>query len=143
MRKKYIVSVLIPASLIQFYGCYSMKELSKEEIAGLKEGGDIIVNTRDSTIYFFEESNYQISADSLYGKGYVKYLNAYDFKAVNKSTVALTNIETIQQDELNQVKTWLLTGGIALAVIVGIVLVFGNSQSSEVVVSPTYWKILI
>ena len=39
MRKKYIVSVLIPSLLIQLYGCYSMKEISKDEMAGLKEGG--------------------------------------------------------------------------------------------------------
>jgi hypothetical protein len=124
MHKKNIHFVLIPALLIQLCGCYSMQDISKDEMSGLKLGGDLIVHSRDSTIYFFEQSNYQISNDSLYGKGYVKYPNAYDFKAVNKSTVALANIETMQQDELNQVKTWLLIGGISLAVIVVIVLVF-------------------
>ena len=107
MRKKYIVSVLIPALLIQLYGCYSMKEISKDEMAGLKEGGDLIVYTKDSTIYFFEESNYHISNDSLYGKGYVKFSDDADFKVAIEKSIALTNIETIQQDELNPTSTTL------------------------------------
>ncbi len=71
--KNILSTVLIPALLIQLYGCYSMQEISKDEVAGLKDGGDLIVYTKDSTIYFFEESNYHISNDSLYGKGYVKF----------------------------------------------------------------------
>jgi len=137
MRKKYIVSVLIPALLIQLCGCYSMKEIGKNEVAGLEEGGDLIVHTKDSTIYFFEKSNYHISNDSIYGKGYAKFTNASDFKAVNKGGVALTNIETIQHDELNLVTTSLVAGGILL-VIVGAVIVLSDTQPNVIVVNPTY-----
>lgn len=119
MRKKYIASVLIPALLIQLCGCYSMKELSKDEMAGLKEGGDLIVQTKNSSIYYFEKSNYHISNDSIYGKGYAKFSDTPDFKVVNKEIVALTNIETIQQDGLNWVTTTLLIiGGVLLSFIV-------------------------
>jgi type IV secretory pathway VirB2 component (pilin) len=44
----------------------------------------------------------------------------------------------VQQDALDQVKKWLLLGGVALTVIIGIVIVFGNSQSSEVIIIQTY-----
>jgi hypothetical protein len=119
MRKKYFISVLIPALLIQFYGCYGMKEISKDEIAGLKEGGDLIVYTKDSTIYSFKESNYNISNDSLYGKGYVKFTDDSDFKVEIEGVIALTNIEKIQRDELNPTNTtWLIIGGILLVVTV-------------------------
>lgn len=119
MRKKYIVSVLIPALLIQLYGCYSMKELSRDEIAGLKEGGDLIVYTKDATIYFFEESNYHISNDSLYGNGYVKFSEDADFKVPVEKSIVLTNIESVQQDELNPTgTTWLIIGGILLVDII-------------------------
>jgi hypothetical protein len=138
MHKKYIVSLLIPALLIQLYGCYSMKEISEDEIAGLKEGGDLIVYTKDSTIYSFKETNYHISTDSIYGKGYAKFTDASDFKAVNKGAIALANIKTIQRDELNLVTTCLLIGGILLAVIVGVVILFPSTHMSEVPVSPTY-----
>jgi len=73
MHKKYIVSVLITTILIQLYGCYSMRDISKDELAGLQDGGDLIVYTKDSTIYSFEESNYHFLNDSLFGKGYVKF----------------------------------------------------------------------
>jgi len=123
MRKKYIVSVLIPSLLIQLCGCYSMREISKDEIAGLKDGGDLIVYTKDSTIYSFEESNYHISNDSLYGKAYVKFSDDSDFKVEIEKSIALTDIESIQQDELNPVTTSLLVVGIVLlAVGVGVLI---------------------
>jgi hypothetical protein len=113
MRKKYIVSVLIPALLIQLYGCYSMQDISKDDIAGLNNGGDLIVQTKDSTIYFFEESNYHISNDSLYGKGYVKFNEDSDFNVPIEKSISLTNIEFAQQDEMNPSgTTWLIIGGI-------------------------------
>ena len=130
MRKKYIVTGLIPALLIQLSGCYSMKEFSKDEIAGLKEGGDLIVYTKDLTIYSFEESNYHISNDSLYGKGYVKFSEDDDFKIPAEESIALTKIESIQQDELNPTNTTcLLSGGILLVVLVGTFIAFAEAMS--------------
>ena len=113
MRKKYIVSVLISTLLIQLYGCYSMQDISKDELAGLKNGGDLIVHTKDSTIYSFKESNYHISNDSLYGNGYVKFNEDADFKVQTESSIGLSNIETAQQNEMNASgTTWLIVGGI-------------------------------
>jgi hypothetical protein len=126
MRKKYIVTVLIPALLIQLYGCYSMQEISNDEMSGLKEGGDLIVYSKDSAIYSFEESNYHISNDTLYGKGYVKLNEDSDFKVATESTIALSNIESVQQDELNPTDTtWLITGGILFVGIVVLVVQAG------------------
>lgn len=123
MSKRFIVSVLITALLIQLYGCYSMKEISKDEISGFKEGGDLIVYTKDSTIYSFEESNYHISNDSLYGKGYVKFNEDSDFKVATESTIAFSNIESVQQDEYNSAgTTWLIIGSSLLAVGIGILI---------------------
>ena len=130
MRKKYIVTGLIPALLIQLSGCYSMKEISKDEIAGLKEGGDLIVYTKDLTIYSFEESNYHISNDSLFGKGYVKFSKVDDFKVPVEGSIALTKIESIQQDELNPTNTtWLIIGGILFVVAVGSFIAFAEAMS--------------
>ena len=137
MCKKYIVLVLIPLLLIHLCGCYSLREISKDEMAGLNEGGDLILHTKNSTIYFFEKSNYHISNDSIYGKGYAKFTNASDFKAVNEGAVTLTEIERIQQDELNLVTTSLVAGGILL-VIVGAVIVLSDTQPNVIVVNPTY-----
>lgn len=113
-----------------------MKEISKNEIIGMNEGNDLIVYTKNSTIYFFEKSNYHISNDSLRGKGYAKFTDASDFKIVNESVVAFADVEKIQQEELNLVKTSLLTGGILLAVITGIVLLSPNTSEVAVLVIP-------
>ena len=130
MRKKYIASVLISALLIQLCGCYSMQDISKDEMAGLKDGGDLIVHTKDSTIYFFEESNYHISNDTLYGKGYIKSSEDSDFNAEIESVIALTNIESIQQDEINASDTtWLIIGGILLVVVVGLLIAAAEALS--------------
>jgi len=128
MRKKYIVTVLIPALLIQLYGCYGMQDISKDELTGLTDEGDIIVYTKDATIYFFEESNYHISNDSLYVKGYVKS-SAYASKIEIEKSIALTNIESIQQNEINPVTTSLLViGSILLAAGVAIIILFATSD---------------
>ena len=120
MHKKYMVLVLIPALLIQLYGCYSMQEISKDEMVGMQDGDDLIIHTKDSTIYFFEESNYHFSADSVSGKGYVESSDYYGFKERNDYTLPLSNIESMQQDELNPFSTTLLVVGIILlAVCVG------------------------
>jgi len=123
MCKKYIVLVLIPLLLIHLCGCYSLREISKDEMVGLKEGGDLIVYTKDSTIYSFKESNYHISNDSLYGKGYVKFSDDSDFKVEIEKSIALTNIEYVQENEMNAAgTTWLIVGGILLidVVVLGI-----------------------
>ena len=120
MCKKYIVFVLIPALIIQLYGCYSLREISKDEMVGLKEGGDLIVYTKDSTIYSFKESNYHISNDSLYGKGYVKFNDNSGFKVAIENTIALKNIKAIERDELNPVTTTLLIIGSVILVVGGV-----------------------
>ena len=120
MCKKYIVLVIIPLLLIHLCGCYSLREISKDEMVGLKEGGDLIVYTKDSTIYSFKESNYHISNDSLYGKGYVKFNDNSGFKVAIENTIALKNIKAIERDELNPVTTTLLIIGSVILVVGGV-----------------------
>ena len=130
MHKKYIVCVLIPALLIQFCGCYSMREISKDEMMELKGSGDLVIYTKDSTIYSFEEHNYHISNDTLYGKGYVKFNEDSDFKVEIEKSIALKNIEKVQKDELNPTNTtWLIIGGMLLTVAVGFLMAAAEALS--------------
>jgi len=130
MHKKYIISVLIPALLIQLFGCYSMRDLSKGEIAELKEGGDLIIYTKDSNIYSFKDSDYHISNDSLYGKGYVKFNEDSDFKVKIEKTIAFKNIDFIQRDEINSTSTtWLIVGSILFAAVVGLFIAWAAAMS--------------
>jgi hypothetical protein len=107
-----------------------MTEISKDEISGFKEGGDLIVYKKDSTIYSFEDSNYHISNDSLYGKGYVKFSEYSYFKVEIENAIPLTNIEKIQQDELNPTNTtWIIIGGMLLTVAVGFIMAMAEAMS--------------
>ena len=106
-----------------------MQDISKDELAGLKEGGDLIVHTKDSTIYFFDESSYHISNDSLYGKGYAKFSDAPEFKLVNECAIAFNDIENLQQENLNIGTTGLLVGGILVVFIAGILILFPSSSA--------------
>jgi hypothetical protein len=130
MRKKYFALVLIPLLLIHLCGCYSLREISKDEIAELKEGGDLVVYTKDSTIYSFKDSEYHISNDSLYGKGYVKFDDNSAFKVAIENAIALKKIKVIERDELNPVTTTLLIVGSVLVTVGGVLflaLVIGLS----------------
>ena len=137
LHKKNIVFVLIPGLLMQLCGCYSMQEISNDEMAEFKEGGDLIVSTKDSTIYFFEESNYYLSNASLYGIGYAKYSDVPDFKIVNKSVVALTSIKTLKQEDLNLATTGLLIGGILAVVIAVLFIIFPSSNTESIAITYT------
>ena len=54
MHKKYMVLVLIPALLIQLYGCYSMQEISKDEMVGMQDGDDLIVQRKIQLFIFLK-----------------------------------------------------------------------------------------
>jgi hypothetical protein len=96
-----------------------MKEIPKDEFEGEKGENDIVVYTKDSTYYFFEENNYSILNDSLSGKGYLKNTGESDFETAFKGTISMDKIEMMQQEELNPTNTtWLLIGGILLIVAV-------------------------
>ena len=108
MYKNYIASVLIPVLLINLYGCYSMREITKDELKRSNGEGDVIIHKKDSTSYLFEEFNYGTSGDSLYGKGYKKYFEYFTFSEPFDGIIVLPDIKTIEHDELNPVTTTLL-----------------------------------
>ena len=66
--KKYFISVLIPYLLLQFSGCYSMQEVTKEEFSPAPDYPELIVKTKAKK-YAFEEGNYIFTNDTIYGRG--------------------------------------------------------------------------
>jgi len=128
--KKYFISILIPSLLIHLCSCYSMRKITKDELKERIGDGEIVLWTNDSTYYFFNETGYKISNDSLFGTGFVKYNEDSDFEEFFEGTIALKNIEMIEQDELNPVTTTILiVGGILLVVGVGLFIAFVEAVS--------------
>jgi hypothetical protein len=107
-----------------------MRKITKDELKERIGDGEIVLWTNDSTYYFFNETGYKISNDSLFGTGFVKYNEDSDFEEFFEGTIALKNIEMIEQDELNPVTTTILiVGGILLVVGVGLFIAFVEAVS--------------
>jgi hypothetical protein len=85
-----------------------MSKITKKELKERIGEGDLIVHKKDSTSYLFEENNYRISGDTLYGKGHKKYLEYFTFSEPFEGIIVLPDIETIEHDEFNPVTTTLL-----------------------------------
>ena len=115
MNKRIISSVLIVA-LLNLFGCYSAdiltipqyKEFEKKDI----KPNEIKVTTKNFKEYQF--SNFYIENDTLYGKG--KLLSAAKQEQIIIK-IALSDIDVVEFESLDIVKTCLWSGGIFLGVI--------------------------
>ena len=88
--KKYLVSLFIPYLLFHLCGCYSTQRITTSKPEGHPE---MYVKTKDKE-YFFEEGDYHISYDTIYGKGEMKLLSN-PFKPFN-GTISFNDVEDMQ-----------------------------------------------
>lgn len=51
--KRYISAVLIPCFLLQLFGCYSLEEISLNELS--EQEDELIISTSDSSNYFLKK----------------------------------------------------------------------------------------
>lgn len=128
MKRKYIIIIIIPSLILHLAGCYSMQNITKEELSKEKEKGDIEVYTKSGSIYSYEKSKYYISNDSIYGTGYVKFSADADYKVEVQNTLPMDNVKKIQQSELNYANTWLTigAGAVLLAVTIYTIILFNE-----------------
>lgn len=123
MQNRHIVSVLIPALLIHISGCYSMKEISRNDLVELKGEGDIFILTKDSTSYSIKENCYNISNDTIHcWNGSVKKFKDSGFKNSSNILIKISSIERVNHYEIKPASTTILVLG-SIALIVGIIYV--------------------
>jgi hypothetical protein len=106
MNKKIVSLFLINAILIQFVGCYSYQEITKEEFLNAKENEDLRVTTKNQTSYEFNSEDYVIKNDSIYGSGKIVNVNLKkryykDFEG----SIFLGDIESLQFDSFDVIST--------------------------------------
>jgi hypothetical protein len=138
--KKYISAILIPCLLLQFVGCYSSKYIAVEQLvnegrkdAELNEFQDSVsigghtkyfyINTINEEQYFFSSGNYFFDNDSLNGIG--RKILGYEEEDFS-GKIALVDISTIEQKEINTASTlWFIFGStlIIIGMVVGAVAV--------------------
>jgi len=127
MYKKLISGLLITSLCIQFAGCYSYNKITKDELINTKEYKDLQVTTKNEYIYEFDEGNYTVDGDSIYGSG--RFFDSRVEKAKYKDftgSIYLPDIEKIKFDEFDTAVTIL-----SVTVVVGlIVLLVANIKPS-------------
>ena len=124
MKRKIIIVVLLPPLILHLTRCYSMQDISKEELLNEAEIDDIEVYTMNDSIYSFEKSNYHISNDTIYGNGFVKFSEDADFKDEVQDTIAMDNIQKIKSSQIDTLNTTLIIVGslLFITLVVGIIM---------------------
>lgn len=139
--KKYISAVLIPCLLIQFFGCYSQKSLTYEELNSVNTAEiNIIIddsitytlkkNVTDEEIVMHPDKKYCVNADTsdgsliLYNKSIRKTSNKSLSLVTDTLKIKKSDIRSIQKTEVDFANTTLLTLGIIVsaALIVGMIV---------------------
>jgi hypothetical protein len=100
--KKLISLVLIISLLPYLTGCYSMKEVTKEDFHSDNERGKLSLITNEKKTYEFEEGAYFIISDTLCGSGLKMSLEdttSFDGK------IALNDVEEIHMSKSDALKS--------------------------------------
>jgi hypothetical protein len=100
--KKLISLVLIISLLSYLTGCYSMKEVTKEDFHTDNERGKLKLITKENEIYEFEEGAYFIISDTLCGSG--RKMSPVDTSSFD-GKVALDDMEEIHMSKSDAIKS--------------------------------------
>lgn len=105
--KKIIITITI-LSLLNLLGCYSYHTISKEELDQAEEYRDLQVITKNKYIYEFDEGNYTISEDSIYGTGNLKLVMGKKVYKDYEGSINFEDVEKLGMDEFDVVSTILV-----------------------------------
>lgn len=108
-----IISIVLITAMLLWIGCTDTKQFTRQEFVANGESGEITVLTKGNKLYRFTDHSYQIKGDSLVGRGERR---TGEFWFAFAGAIALTDVEFVQADRVNGVKTALLVGGIAAGV---------------------------
>ena len=127
--KKLISIVLILSLLPYLAGCYSINQVSKEELQTDNSRGDLTIITNQNEIYKFEDGSYFIKSDTLFGMG-IKAIADKQIPITNE--IALGNITSIKGKESDGLKTaFLIVGIIGIVAAIGLA-VFMHEAETEI-----------
>jgi len=123
MYKKLISSILAFALLTQIVGCYSYQEVTKEEFVQTEEYSDLRVKTKDKNWYEFDENEYTVKEDSIYGSGRNIFKPGSIFDEDFTGSISLEDIESIKFDRIDTELTIIWsTIGVGVIVLIGVII---------------------
>ena len=106
--KKKIFSCALVSSLLFSIGCYSLREVTKEELKAKAEQVDVTVFTKDSIEYKFLKDNYGIRGDTLSGFGVRRRNTSTDI--VLDVSLSFADVTSIHSEKFDLMKSLLLFG---------------------------------
>jgi hypothetical protein len=125
MTKKIITVVLIPSLFIYLTGCYSMHDISIEDIK-TAPSSKLWVMTNNGDSYLFRDNAYRIQRDTLIGE------ITNENRTLTLKTIPLEDIASLQTETINRGNTFLAVLG-GVVVITGIVLlIYGALITSTI-----------
>ena len=101
--KRYISAILIPSFLLQLFGCYSLREISLEDLSNFKEA---TITTRDSKTYYLKKhiSNYWIIEPGTDVIVIITQKPHIENRLDSEVLVIKTDTTTINYNDINSVK---------------------------------------
>jgi hypothetical protein len=127
MTKKVMIMVLIPSLFIYLAGCYSMYDISKDDLKK-EPTSKLWVITLKGDSYLFLDNSYNINQDTLIGRVFIEN------QSLIKKTIPLNDISTLKTEKINGENTALVVLGTAVVLAgVGILIVgaaFGSAINS-------------
>lgn len=123
MNKKLILSIL-SISLLNLFGCYSVNQITIEEMNSIDDIEDVYITTKDSINYSFEKyssinrmlndpkkyyfENWQVNDDTLTVSGYsLKATSTITQKLLNKDNLIIPfdKISNVSENQFDSYKT--------------------------------------
>jgi len=131
MRKLIIVVTIL--SFMNLIGCYSYQEITKDEFIKAEEQVDLQVTTKNQHIYEFDEGDYTVQKDSIYGSGKLINKKNRNTKTIDfTGSIYLEDIESFKFDRFNALITI-----IGVAAIVGIIALMVSSVKISLGAAPS------
>ena len=135
MRKLIIWLTIF--SVMNLIGCYSYQEVTKDEFIKAEDHVDLQVKTKKQQIYEFDEGDYTVKEDSIYGSGKfivsknILVLQGNTLKTMTKDftgSIYLEDIESFKFDRFDVLSLF-----IGIAVVVGVIFIlavvsYGNQH---------------
>ena len=109
--KKYINSILIVCLLLQLSGCYSFRDISRDDFENQSEAKTLYIKTKFQETYRVDLGNYDVQNDTLYGKG--EKIVTSSVTQPFEGCISVNDIESFQIEYYDDEKIMLLLGGIA------------------------------
>lgn len=119
--KKIIITLTI-ISFMNLIGCYSYHTISKDELNQAEEYSDLQVITKNKYVYEFDEGNYTISKDSIYGSGNLKLIKGKKVYKEYEGSIHFEDVEKLGMEGFDAMATI-----IAVAVTLGIIALIISS----------------